>query len=795
VRRLAALAALALLAGCGGSDAPERPAASAPEAAPLIPRSAPPGAAAAPARRPAARPRTLARRDGFLTRPSRRPARQVALSFVRRNAAALGLREDDLEGLELARSYSSGAGVRHLLWAQTFDGVPAVDGELRANVTADGRLISLGGVPRPGLAPATTTPRLSEARGAATAAAAVGAAPGQVARSGLAVFGGPGAGRLAWRSLVIAPDGAWDVIVDAADGHTLRAHDLRLDASALVHQNHPGAAAGGVQQPTILPPAWLDSTTRLHGPNAWAFSDPGDTYNDYFGGVTPAAGDEIPPSAGDAWSYTQDRRPAAVGQSCPPGGCTWDRGNGAFPWTVNRAQAGTQLFWFVNSFHDHLRHDPSIAFDTPSGAMEGGDRVLAEVDDGAAIDNCAYLNNASMTVPPDGWSPLLETYLWTSACPGSGGINDVNGADDAHVVYHEYAHGLSFRLVTDASGVGALLGDQSGAMGEGISDWYAMDYLVAAGLVADSAASGELTAGDYLIASGLRSEPFDCPVNSTGPACPGTPGAGSGGYTYGDFGKVYSGGPEVHADGEIWAQTLWDLRRALVAAHGPSAGVSRARAYVTDGLRMSPAYPTFLEMRDAILQGVATRGGADRDLVWAVFAARGMGPGASTEGDSDVTPTEDFGAPPPLPVAPPPPPPRVVLPPPPDRTAPVVLEFTATAKRFRVGSPRGGFRFRLTEGATVTIGIARALAGRRSGGSCRPPTHRLRRKPRCTRHVSVGKLVRAGLAPGARRVAFSGRIGGSALRPGAYRARIYARDAAANRSALASARFEIVRRR
>ena len=40
---------------------------------------------------------------------------------------------------------------------------------------------------------------------------------------------------------------------------------------------------------------------------------------------------------------------------------------------------------------------------------------------------------------------------------------------------------------------------------------------------------------------------------------PRAPGAGPGGYTYGDFGKI-AGGPEVHADGEIWLETLWDLR-------------------------------------------------------------------------------------------------------------------------------------------------------------------------------------------------------------------------------------------
>ena len=44
--------------------------------------------------------------------------------------------------------------------------------------------------------------------------------------------------------------------------------------------------------------------------------------------------------------------------------------------------------------------------------------------------------------------------------------------------------------------------------------------------------------------------------------CPAAGTAGSGGFTYGDYGKV-NGAPEVHGDGEIWAQTLWDLRRAI----------------------------------------------------------------------------------------------------------------------------------------------------------------------------------------------------------------------------------------
>ena len=405
-----------------------------------------------------------------------------------------------------------------------------------------------------------------------------------------------------------------------------------------------------------------------------------------------------------------------------------------------------------------------------------------------------------MTVYPDGFPAKLETYLWTSAC-GETGINDVNGADDPYVVFHEYTHGMSLRLVTDSAGVGALNDAQPGAMGEAWSDWYAEDYLVAGGFQSDTAAPGELRAGPYLGAADLRTQPFDCPVAPPGGPCPGTGGAGPGGYTYADFGRIV-GEPEVHADGEIWAETLWDLRRALVAKH-PADGVTRARALITDGMRLSPPEPSFLEGRDAILKSDVARGYGDRDLIWAVFAARGMGLNATTTGGTDTAPVAGFAAPPPQPVAPP----GGNVSPPRDTAAPRVSGFGVTNRLFRVGSsrtPRSAarrvgvgtrFRFRLSERAGVTIVLSRALAGRRVKGSCRRPTRALRRRARCTRWVSAGRLVRSGQLPGAAWVRFSGRLGSRALARGGYRAVLTARDAAGNRSRAVSTRFTIVRPR
>ena len=60
-------------------------------------------------------------------------------------------------------------------------------------------------------------------------------------------------------------------------------------------------------------------------------------------------------------------------------------------------------------------------------------------------------------------------------------------------------------------------------------------------------------------------------------SCPGRGAAGSGGYTYGDFGRIEAG-QEVHADGEIWAETLWDLRTAVGAPQGAPADHRRHAA-------------------------------------------------------------------------------------------------------------------------------------------------------------------------------------------------------------------------
>jgi extracellular elastinolytic metalloproteinase len=213
--------------------------------------------------------------------------------------------------------------------------------------------------------------------------------------------------------------------------------------------------------------------------------------------------------------------------------------------------------------------------------------------------------------------------------------------NEASSVYHEYTHGLSNRLVVDADGVSTLNGPQAGAMGEAWSDWYAYDYLESVGLERDTAKPGELVIFEYSTAGAntIRTQPLDCTVGAPAAVCPGTPTSGPGGYTYGDLGHISRRGPEVHADGEIWAETLWDLRTKL--------GTRLTESLVTRAMELSPADPSYLDMRNSILQAdLVVAHGAHQKDIWKVFAKRGMGFFAATIDGSDTQPVEDFTLPP-----------------------------------------------------------------------------------------------------------------------------------------------------
>lgn len=585
----------------------------------------------------------LQRTDAMLTGPSGADPKAIALDYVRAHADVFDLDAGDLAALRLDQEDRSPDGLRHLTWDQTVDGIRVYGAQLEAHLDSDGRLASFSGDPRGDLTLGSTIPKLDAAAAKARAAALAGGRPGGTAKPRLVAFPVGGSTRLAW---AVTASGAapytYEIVLDAASGDLLRRRNLTEFANARVWERFPGAPGGGgtaaLQQ--IDRDRWLNDSaggTRLYGNNARLYSDvDGDDVND-------GAGENVATSNGADWDFPQNT--AAFAGTCAGTGCSW---NPAVPstYTTNRAQNAAQVFYFVNRFHDHLAAAP-IGFDeagknfqTDNGTAGGlgGDAVITEPDDTAALPVTAagdqptlQLNNANMTTPvDDGEPPRMQMYLF--APTPNNPFLAVNGGDAADIVYHEYTHGLSSRLVADLDNL------EGGAMGEAWSDWYAFDFLNSGGYAPDTATPGELNEGEPYLSGApaahlIRTEPIDCPVGAAGPACPGTPSAGAGGYTYGDVGNIVDPNAfEVHADGEVWGQTLWDLRTAV--------GTNVARSLVTGGMRLSPRSPGFLESRDAILQqDAAAFGGVHIATIWSVFAARGMGYNASFG-------TEDFSLPP-----------------------------------------------------------------------------------------------------------------------------------------------------
>jgi hypothetical protein len=137
------------------------------------------------------------------------------------------------------------------------------------------------------------------------------------------------------------------------------------------------------------------------------------------------------------------------------------------------------------------------------------------------------------------------------------------------------------------------------------------------------------------------------------------------------------------------------------------------------------------------------------------------------------------------PVAPPPPHPGNV--------APAMSSVSMTDKSFTVKQGTT-FRYTLSEAATVTIVIERQVRGRRVGKRCVKPTRRNAKKRVCKRWVKQG-TIRAAEQAGKQSTRFNGRVGKRALKPGRYRARIRAKDAAGARSGERRLAFTVLRAR
>jgi extracellular elastinolytic metalloproteinase len=654
--------------------------------------------------------RSIQKLNGTLTGPAAGDRAAVAMGWIRANRAALGLSAADLDSLSLSsRKVDQGSGFTYLRYRQAYRGIPTFDNGVRVNLDRAGRILNVSGSPVSNLAVPSVTPALSateamralQANVDVTRAIDVVSGPsgdrrvtrfsrGDFAR--LVLFDGADGVRLAWHVTYRASSLAlYDAVVDATTGKVLFRQNLTKfdNATQDVFPNYPGAerdpnAAKATANAKLLNEpfethGWISTALTLTGPNAHVYTDANDD-NEAQGSeeITRTAAD----GAGSDFVDTFHPFQKPLTNECdfhvpdpegwpdplgPTADCAWDRQTPATR-DDNREQAGVQAFYFVNAYHDHLETLP-IGFDETDGNFEGADPVEVNADDGmdtvqpgtGAIPDDDHVNNANMSTPPDGESPLMQMYLFRFDPARFFTFRNIDGDDDAGTVWHEYTHGLSNRLVTHDDGSGAVSSPHAGAMGEAWSDWYALDFLHRQDLEIDGP-TPDVDIGMYTDATftATRFEPIDCrptPADQASDHCPGGFFTGTGGYTFGDFGNVAAAAdengdpvptPEVHSDGEIWMQTLWDLRRALIAANAgdQDAGSDDAEQLVTQGMRLSPPEPSFLDMRNAIIAADEGLGGTHRDLIWQVFAGRGMGFFAGVLDSSDTHPVEDFHTPP-----------------------------------------------------------------------------------------------------------------------------------------------------
>ena len=306
-------------------------------------------------------------------------------------------------------------------------------------------------------------------------------------------------------------------------------------------------------------------------------------------------------------------------------------GPGAPASTLYRDAINTNLFYWVNVAHD--QHYLS-GFDEVSGNFQrdnlgkggvGGDPVYAYTHFGAQAMQRAENTNAFFATRGDQDGALVMLAMFIGSSGPGGYLTD--GALDSGVIVHEYTHGVSGRLAKDVYNT-----FQGAAMGEGWSDFFGLEYTMPKG----APATGTYLVGEYFDQSwgtgDFRSRPYstNMEVNS---------------LTFASLGSVIPY-PEVHADGEIWMEALWEARANLIAQHGETEGRRRIRLLVLDGMKLMPPQGSMIDARDAIL--LADRvdfKSASQTQLWAAFAKRGLGALANTSGGNTAHVRASFALP------------------------------------------------------------------------------------------------------------------------------------------------------
>lgn len=317
----------------------------------------------------------------------------------------------------------------------------------------------------------------------------------------------------------------------------------------------------------------------------------------------------------------------------------------------------SNLFVAHNRMHDFSYYlgfteaNYNLQLDNLGRGGVDGDQEIGNVQAGALTGGQpSFLgrDNANQITLQDGVPGITNQYLFQPLA-GAFYAPCVDGGLDMGIVGHEYTHAITNRMVGGPDE--GLTSEQGGAMGESWGDLVAGEYMFSHGY-----ANGGNPWAVGVYATGNRSVAIrDYAINKNP-------------LNYSDYG-FDSTGNEVHADGEIWNGTQWEVRQALVekwnkqypygnrtlqlrcaqasATQSPlpaskCPGNRRWVQLMFDSFLLQQGATSMLDARDAMLAADRMRfGGKDVKVMWDAFARRGMGKGASTpNADSgDVKPS------------------------------------------------------------------------------------------------------------------------------------------------------------
>lgn len=603
---------------------------------------------------------------------------RVLKAFLNEHAALLGHDARALDQARLARDeVTRHNGLRTAVWQQVVDGIPVFDALLVGRITRDGELVSVSDdfLPDPAAAAGRARPRapagLSAGQAVACAAAALGetVSPGSViprvagwsGHRDYRCYGAPEVqGEIAVRRVWLPLDRdtlrlCWEVIlktrrlarrfrvlVDADTGKALLGRDLTRDLSDATYHVFtgdspmpmwPGLATPQTNQPPLVERTWV--TLAALSTNASPLGWMGDGTNETRGNNVAAHLDrdgndeaDLPRPQGHPertfdFPFDPTREPAA-----------------------NAAAAVVQAFYWCNWMHDRLYE---LGFTEEAGNYQednvgrgglGNDAIQADVQDSDLI------NNSNFDGAPDGLPGRVQLGIFTYPDP------DRDEAFDAGVLLHELTHGLTERLIP---GEDPLESTQGRGLAEGWSDFYALALLSQP----EDDPDGVYPIGGYVTYRGtsyaqnyyfgIRRYPYctdllknpltfkdiDPTLASNHPGIPRNP-------------VINTPPGHYYSQGELWCSLLWEIRANLIRKYGAVPGSQRALQLVTDALKQTPAEPTFVQARDALLIAEHINGNADFFEIWAGFAKRGLGqsavgpPNYSTVGVSEAFDVPDY---------------------------------------------------------------------------------------------------------------------------------------------------------